>query len=441
MSEQNKPGGLGDLIGKIKSGAATFAASTKKPQREAAADADNAEVIEPQDNRRPHIDDYDDPLLIDPQDQAEPTKPDPKKMSLKKKLVLGAVVVALGVMAKNGIFTPASTHKPTTETHQASTETNSHDDKPPLPEMHDGGLTAGLPTALGVQAVNDPAIGKTLDELQLDGQLQKPLIASGKPVPPQDSGSIPADGFGFPTQLANEPAPPLEIGTAAPQPQTKEHLPLPGAANSPFAPAPEVAPEPISAGSASPFGELPLGAETPPQTAKVSAEKHDPVLGSTSLQNPDSSQKPSQQSDAADVTKMKAQLAQKDNEIKSLKDQLAMKPGSNNKPAHAKPAVAHIPKHTAHVAQRSSTKAVPPVAKVVSRPKLCVKAVAPPARNCTTCVAHAFVVDAGAENMVGQGDFLDGYRVAITGDRLDLQNSDGQVVHKFWSSPNGCPSI
>ncbi|WP_439126282.1 MAG: hypothetical protein ACNJA3_28345 (plasmid) [Pseudomonas rhizophila] len=435
MSEQNKPGGLGDLIGKIKSGAATIAASTKKPRRD--ADADNVEVIESQDAPRPQIDDYNDPLLIDPQDQAEPAKPDPKKMTLKKKLVLGAVVVALGVMAKNGIFTPVTTHQSPPETHQTTADASAHDEKPTLPEMHDGGLTAGLPTALGEQAAVDPAIGKTLDELQLDGQLQKPLVASGKPVPQADSGSIPADSFGFPAQTANEPAPALEIGATASQP--KEHLPLPSGTNSPFTSAPEVASEPITASS--PFGEIPMEAETPSKPAPLSAEKRDPVLGSTSLQNPDSSQKPSLQNDAADVTKMKAQLALKDNEIKSLKDQLAKKPGSNSKPAHAKPTVAHIPKQSAHVAQRSSTKAVPPVAKVVSRPKLCVKAVAPPARNCTTCVAHAFVVDAGAENMVGQGDFLDGYRVAITGDRLDLQNSDGQVVHKFWSQPNGCPQI
>lgn len=439
MSEQHKPGGLVDLIGKIKSGAANMAASSKKPRKD--ADGDAAEVVEPQDTPRPQIDDYNDPLLIDPQDQAEPTKPDPKKMSLKKKLVLGAVVVALGIMAKNGIFTPSSPHKSLTEAHQTSPDTAAPDDKPSLPEMQDGGLTAGLPTALGQPTAVDPAIGKTLEELQLDGQLQKPLVTSGNTVSPNKSGSIPADGFGFPTQPGTEPTPPLEIGASAAEPQAKNTLPLPGAVNSPFAAPPEVGQEVISTGSASPFGDLPVVTETPPKNTQISPEKRDPVLGSTPLQNPDSSQKPSQQNDAADVSKMKAQLAQKDSEIKSLKDQLAMKPGSNNKPVHAKPAVVHTPKHSAAVVQRSPTKAVPPVAKVVSRPKLCVKAVAPPARNCTTCVAHAFVVDAGAENMVGQGDFLDGYRVAITGDRLDLQNSDGQVVHKFWSQPNGCPSI
>ncbi|SBW84666.1 hypothetical protein PVE_R2G0640 [Pseudomonas veronii 1YdBTEX2] len=435
MSEQNKPGGLSDLIGKIKSGAATIAASTKKQRRD--VDDETVEIVEPQDNPRPQIDDYHDPLLIDPQDQVEAAKPGPKKMSLKKKLVLGAVVVALGVMAKNGFFTPGATQHSAPESHPAAAEATEQNTKPSLPEMQDGGLTAGLPSALGEQTAVDPAIGKTLDELHLDGQLQKPLVESGKAVPPQDSGSIPADSFGFPAQLGNEAPPPLEIGAAASQP--KDHIPSPGAVNSPFAPAPEVTPEPMSSSTASPF-EMPVAAEIAPKKEPIFAEKRDPVLGSTSLQNPDSSQKPSLQNDAAEVTKMKAQLAQKDNEIKSLKDQLAKKSASNNKPPKAKPAVAHIPKHSAPVAQRSTTKAVQPVAKVVSRPKLCVKAVAPPARNCATCVAHAFVVDAGAENMVGQGDFLDGYRVAITGDRLDLQNSDGQVVHKFWSQ-NGCPSI
>lgn len=437
MSEQNKPGGLGDLIDKIKGGAASMAASAKKPRRD--PKADSVDVIESQDSPRPPIDDYNDPLLIEPEDQAAAAKPAPKKMSTKKKIVLGAVVVALGVMAKNGIFTPGADHHSPSETHPSAAEVASAKDKPSLPEMQDGGLTAGLPSALGEQTPVDPAIGKTLDELHLDGQLQKPLIGSDKGVPAHDSGSIPADGFGFPSQLGNEPPPPLEVGMSGAQP--KEQVPATGAVNSPFAAAPGSPPEATSASATSPFLEMPAATDTPPKNTAIAAEKRDPVLGSASFQNPDSSQKPSQQTDAADVTKMKAQLAQKDSEIKSLKDQLAKKPVSSLKPVHAKPAVAHISKQSASVVQRSTTKAVPPVAKIVSRPKLCVKAVAPPARNCTTCVAHAFVVDAGAENMVGQGDFLDGYRVAITGDRLDLQNSDGQVVHKFWSQPNGCPSI
>lgn len=53
MSEQNKPGGLSDLIGKIKSGAATIAASTKKQRRD--VDDETVEIVEPQDNPRPQI--------------------------------------------------------------------------------------------------------------------------------------------------------------------------------------------------------------------------------------------------------------------------------------------------------------------------------------------------------------------------------------------------
>tara|TARA_R110002124_G_scaffold128157_23_gene288789 strand:+ start:17484 stop:18815 length:1332 start_codon:yes stop_codon:yes gene_type:complete len=78
------------------------------------------------------------------------------------------------------------------------------------------------------------------------------------------------------------------------------------------------------------------------------------------------------------------------------------------------------------------------VAIASERPKVCVTAVAQAARNCTTCVPHAFITHDGVESMVGQGDYIEGLRVSITGDRLDLQNAQGEVAHKFWSSPNGC---
>lgn len=76
--------------------------------------------------------------------------------------------------------------------------------------------------------------------------------------------------------------------------------------------------------------------------------------------------------------------------------------------------------------------------KAVPRPQMCVTAIAQAARNCTTCVPHAFITQKGLESQVGKGDFIDGLRVSIDGDRLDLQNAQGEVVHKFWSSPNGC---
>lgn len=97
------------------------------------------------------------------------------------------------------------------------------------------------------------------------------------------------------------------------------------------------------------------------------------------------------------------------------------------------PAFAATPKPQKRPTQRAAVAAKPP-----ARPQMCVSAIAQAARNCTTCVPHAFVTQKGVESMVGQGDYVEGMRVSITGDRLDLQNATGEVVHKFWSSPNGC---
>ena len=73
-----------------------------------------------------------------------------------------------------------------------------------------------------------------------------------------------------------------------------------------------------------------------------------------------------------------------------------------------------------------------------ARPKLCVSSVAAPARNCTTCVAHAVVVSNGEETMIGNGGSIDGFRVSIVGDTVSLQGEDGAQPHQFWPSTTGC---
>lgn len=152
----------------------------------------------------------------------------------------------------------------------------------------------------------------------------------------------------------------------------------------------------------------------------------------------------------ADVAKLKANIAEKDGrigtletEIGKLKTDLAT---ANKELADAKgkgkpvpKATQHKPVPAAHVTQRSTpTHRVASAPKATPRPQICVTAVAQAARNCTTCVPHAFISHKGSETMVGQGDYIEGLRVNIVGDRLDLQNAQGDVVHKFWSSPNGC---
>lgn len=149
----------------------------------------------------------------------------------------------------------------------------------------------------------------------------------------------------------------------------------------------------------------------------------------------------------ADVAKLKADLEAKDRNITELEGKLNQAEkalAAKNKPAtplHSRPASkpARSLASTSKAPSHSKVAQVSP-AKVLPRPKLCVAAVAEPARNCSTCVAHAFISNRGQETMVGQGDYIDGYRVSIQGDRLDLQNDKGEIAHKFWSSPDGCKS-
>lgn len=168
-------------------------------------------------------------------------------------------------------------------------------------------------------------------------------------------------------------------------------------------------------------------------TPKLDSGK--PVLGKTDA--------------SANVATLKAEmdaqdrkLTEVDGRLKQAEAKLAGVPLASAAKAQSRP-VATPARHaaTAHKAPAHTKVAQASPVKVLPRPKLCVAAVAEPARNCSTCVAHAFVTSNGQETMVGQGDYIGGYRVSIQGDRLDLQDDKGVVAHKFWSSPDGCKSI
>ena len=174
-------------------------------------------------------------------------------------------------------------------------------------------------------------------------------------------------------------------------------------------------------------------------------------LSGTKIQNADSrTGELKDQGANADVAGLTAKIAEKDGRISELETEVSNLKTDLEK---AKVDVAKLKKsetpssntstrQTAkptQAPQRSpSTQRVASAPKAIARPQVCVTAVAQAARNCTTCVPHAFITHKGVEDMVGQGDFLEGLRVSIVGDRLDLQNAKGEVVHKFWSSPNGC---
>lgn len=364
-----------------------------------------------------------------------------KDMPLKKKLLLIAVVVVAGLVVKNSLIS-----EPTRESAAVPPESSLNKDGLAGNGFGSESLGDGLPNPLGEAKAHDPAVGKTLEALDLDGPFQvKPQDAiTNVPIgPDQSAAELSNDTFGFPA--ANTPP---ASAAAEPTDTIAEAMLAPGNGFGDLAKTGAAA-IPATASltpDANPFGTqgTPLASNTDPLMPPPPAEKSDTFLAGTPFQNPDSSVKPSQQgSTDTQASELKAKLAAKDELIKTLERQLqdakAKKPATQNV---ARAQVKHAPttKHVPTVARQTATRASP-VARVAPRPKLCVKAVAPPARNCSTCVAHAFIVDSGVENMVGQGDNLKGYRVSITGDRLDLQNSDGQVAHKFWSQPNGCPSF
>lgn len=208
-------------------------------------------------------------------------------------------------------------------------------------------------------------------------------------------------------------------------------------------PAPSTQAQEADASFASPPSESPFGLpeETAPQFSGNQTENADSGQGELQVQTAN-----------ANVAALTAQLAEKDSRIGKLQTDLdkakkeldeakqkliaaqaaSQKPQAKQSPAPTRSAT---PKHTERSAQPQRVASAP---KAPARPQLCVSAVAQAARNCTTCVPHAFVKHKGVESMVGQGDYVEGLRVSIVGDRLDLQNSKGEVVHKFWSSPNGC---
>lgn len=390
--------------------------------------------------------DNDEFVIENEADNSTPSAPSKKgsslrDMPLKKKLLLIAIVVVAGLVVKNSLVSA-----PTSEPAAVQPESSLNKDGVAGSDFGSGSLGDGLPNPLGDAKAHDPAVGKTLEALDLDGPFQvKPqdAITNEPIVSGQSAAELNNDSFGFPE--ANTTSAPAAV---EPTDTIAEAMLVPGngfgdRAKTGAAAMPATA---SSTPEANPFGaqSTPLASNGDSLTPPPSTGKSDTVLAGTPFQNPDSSVKPSQQgSTDTQTSELKAKLAAKDEQIKTLERQL--QDAKAKKPATPKVAVTqvkHAPtsKHVPTVARQTATRATP-VARVVPRPKLCVKAVAPPARNCSTCVAHAFIVDSGVENMVGQGDHLNGYRVSITGDRLDLQNSDGQVVHKFWSSTNGCPSF
>ncbi|MGF6282231.1 hypothetical protein ABH908_000284 [Pseudomonas frederiksbergensis] len=449
MSDDKKSG-LGDFVNNLKNGLGGMkgAGRNKTAPADPTLTEDFIEAESAPQNKMEQRSATDDDLLVDPEaspaaDKKSKAGGSLKNLSAKKKALLCVVALIGFFVVRNAMVTPPGAVAPTTPHENQNSNAKAGEMAIDFGHSSDQkGEPSSLTSTLGDQTKDDEAVGKSLDELNLDppghGQEGKAdLAGTGK------AAAEPAalDAFGFPASPEKATTAPVSTNV---QPATvaasSEPTELFGSTVTPPA---SVNTE--NKAESNPFGgQKPAPAATPEPTMMTPTMlgKTDPVLAGTQISNPDSGNQPRLQGNSgADVALLSAQLKTKDELIKSLEKQLEV--AKNDKPVKAqsstaKPKAVAPAKHTPAIAKRTPPQ-VKQVAMIQTRPKICVKAVAPAARNCVTCVAHAFIVDSGEENMVGQGDSIHGYRVSITGDRLDLQDSNGQVMHKFWSQPNnGC---
>lgn len=427
MSNDEKPKSrLGDFLSKVQDGAQRL--NGLRPERENEPTIGAPENAPAPDREHPRHDAYDEEsLLLDIQADEQAQQPKPTaKLSQKKGLILVGLLIVAATIYQNFRSAPSNDAAQRDAKAEAAAENPSVDLTGSKPSDDAAEAEFGFDTQ-GHDL--DNAVGQTLDALQLNGPLQvAPAPKQELPASPEAADASP---FGFPDQAPLTAA----DGSTPTRPGTSPTWPASG---SPFGVEHSMGAESLTA---VPTEKVPATTSTTrtPTANKVAlpAEKGDAILAGVPSENPDSKQLPSLQGNAeAEMSEMQAKLALQEKAIADLQARLK---AAESKP---RPQPRAVNKTSADSAKPKTYATIPAVAKVGPRPKICVKAVAPPARNCSTCVAHAFLVDTNLEEiMIGQGDFIAGYRASITGDRLDLQNSVGDVVHKFWSQPNGCPAI
>lgn len=444
----DKPSPLKALGAKLKEGLQNVneqakARAEKRPlnddENSASADLDDNGGGNPpkNDDRLTALDDGDleDGIIIE--GEAQPEKPKRKGLDKKQKLlILGAMAIAAVWFMKNKDSMPLTPPTAQTEATQESASTGEKSvDSPAFDFGKEPESDAPIEVA---PSGGDNTLGFGTDEAPHD-----PANS------PMGSEAVTADlneQFGSTPDQTTQTLDPFsgEVKTTAATPPDLLAKP---AAITPPPTAPQLAKTEHSNDASAELAML--GADT--SSPFPGGDSNSTELSGTKTQNPDSKAGVLQDQGAkAEVANLKAKIAEKDGRIGMLETQvsklnndLAAANDSKNHQGQSKAAASKTPpkkaSQPAHTPQRSpSTQRVATAQKAVARPQVCVTAVAQAARNCTTCVPHAFITHRGSETMVGQGDFIEGLRVNIVGDRLDLQNAEGVVVHKFWSSPNGC---
>ena len=432
--EKNSP--LGSLLQNVRQGVSNMVGKENRHEpvinedpaepKEPTVDTDNSTAA----NQRDVETDFDSMLQEDTeqtQNQQLSLRDRLAALSGKQKALLGAVVIVGVLAAKNQLDSPeAPAQEPAAVQEQNAGEVELQNDQAAVLEGEFKSNSGVESLGEGGSSEADPV---NLAPLELDlnevvGDTGNAAISTEKDLNPLDTftpdeatdstespiAELPA---AVPTPV-DTPAPATEQATAesvqpAQTPQENVSADKPTAAND--TPA---SPSPFEADQGGAFGEAILAGEE-----KQGVDSSSPApLGQTEIS-----------ADAKKLAELEALVKEQAASIEKLKTDLANAKKSAAPQQVTKPKV-HAPQKPL-IVQSSKPKQAP-------RPRVCVKAVAQAARNCSTCVAHAFVVSNGTETMVGHGDKLDGYRVSIVGDRLDLQGAEGTEPHKFWSSPKGC---
>ena len=382
-------------------------------------------------------DDTEDALIIEGESQTVPKKRGFAAMSMKQKgllclLLVGAVFAGDSYMKNQAINPPKLQGTPPNEEAAPAPGFNS-------PELtgntnQEGASTDELAKSGSLDFGVETLTASNVDDGDLDAAFGPGGVDQGEKLDPFSGNLVPGDnGAGMATP-SNTPAPAAHAGASD------------AIASVSAQPAP-----PSTAANSNEQTDLsPFGAPVSNAPELSGSQNQNADSGKGDLLDPSATAKLAP--NPANMAEKDRQLAQAKSELEKVEKKLAVSeaklkaleaPKPAAKPLQAKAASTHHAQTAKAATQKPASKPaqqqrVATTSKAPARPQLCVSAVAQAARNCTTCVPHAFVKHKGVATMVGQGDYVEGLRVNIVGDRLDLQNSQGDVVHKFWSSPNGC---
>lgn len=445
MSENST---LQDVINRVKGGTEKLRAAGKRRDPSIEDESDLNETVSPtthtsedlteQGGKPAEARTYEEPDLLDEVQEADSDKKKRKKKPAAKKLTGSQKALLCGVLVCVVFYGKSMLDSPSVPAEEAISSQTDPDASTTLTSGEiddhvDGGFasSSGIDAAYGMDTDTNPP-----DDMHLEIPDQQTGLGAITDLGPNDPSALPDDDF---AALAGETSSPqsAQPEPVSPAATSEEPAFLAGLTEAPFAQvsaAGSQTAESLSGKENQVIGTEASSTNESPFTDTPPHALGDGTLGGSENSVVDSSNPlpaaPTVDVQSEKLTALEGQLKAQSAKIAELENALAKK-------TQPKPVPAAAPRQvSAKPVSQPRTRSIATQQSV--RPKLCVKAVAQAARNCSTCVAHAFVVHNGAETMVGHGDKINEYRVAIVGDRLDLQGGAGTEPHKFWPATNGC---